>query len=125
MVVGACVAQAQALHEEFERHKAELNRRAASPAPVLSELDKEALNQQRRDAALVHTAYGTGLCEVVRGETATFLIQSHDASGEPLTYGGLLFKVSTVWTVAIAQWSLSTPLSCRLSVVGAYGDAIV
>jgi hypothetical protein len=49
--------------------------------------------QIRIDEALVHTAYGTGLCEVVRGETATFYIQSKDANGDPLRHGGHIFQV--------------------------------
>ena len=74
------------------------------PTPS-AEQEKALQAQQRRDAALGHTAHGTGLCEVVRGETATFFVQSNTPSGEPMHTGGLLFKVSQR-TLDVADTSL-------------------
>lgn len=60
-----------------------LDRLANTAAFEESKRIEEEEKAAAQDAAQQHTAWGTGLTEAVRGETATFTIQANDAQGNP------------------------------------------
>ena len=86
-IIDACV----------KAHNAPRGRGRAGSDPYASgikpKLDPEQ-EEAARDEAVKHQAYGPGLFEATRGETAYFTIQAYDDFDNPKSYGGDEFKVS-------------------------------